>query len=186
MPSEEDNATVVHTPSSLHAPYNEKQNSSSLNEKRQKAKGNDEELEEDLALRSDEHVDDARQETAPSPRRRYAGEGTEESPYVVDWDGNDPEYPYNWSRSRRWILTYQVRSPQLSERCTNEALVGYWDIVRIVWIVFLYWCIIRSKSSAPHEHPRFDSTHFSLRGWVWIGVRLLYSFFNCIMTFVVH
>jgi hypothetical protein len=40
----------------------------------------------------------------------YPGSGTPEDPYIVDWDDNDPENPYNWTKARRWFITAQVRS----------------------------------------------------------------------------
>ena len=43
------------------------------------------------------------------PAPRYQGQGTQEDPYIVDWDEDDPENPYNWSRLRRWLLTGQVK-----------------------------------------------------------------------------
>lgn len=43
------------------------------------------------------------------PRRTYAGSGTSEAPYIVDWDPDDPEDPYNWSKARKWLITSQVR-----------------------------------------------------------------------------
>lgn len=42
----------------------------------------------------------------------YPGEGTQYSPYVVDWTENDPENPYNWSRGRKWVITMQVNQTQ--------------------------------------------------------------------------
>lgn len=39
---------------------------------------------------------------------RYSGSGTAEDPYVVDWNPDDPENPYNWSKTRRWVYTFQV------------------------------------------------------------------------------
>lgn len=38
----------------------------------------------------------------------YPGDGTIENPFVVDWDRQDPENPYNWSKRSRWLLTCQV------------------------------------------------------------------------------
>lgn len=40
--------------------------------------------------------------------RTYIGSGTPEDPYVVDWDLDDPEDPYNWPNLQRWIITAQV------------------------------------------------------------------------------
>lgn len=58
--------------------------------------------------------------------RRYLGRGTHEDPYVVDWDLNDPEDPYNWASTKKWIITGQVRFPSdpphcftLSDRCLD-------------------------------------------------------------------
>lgn len=42
--------------------------------------------------------------------RPYAGMGTADDPYVVDWDLNDPEDPYNWPKPKRWAITAQVRA----------------------------------------------------------------------------
>lgn len=39
----------------------------------------------------------------------YSGEGTPEAPYIVDWEPEDPENPYNWDKaSRKWPLTFLV------------------------------------------------------------------------------
>lgn len=43
-----------------------------------------------------------------SDPRTYIGSGTPEDPYVVDWDLDDPEDPYNWPNFRRWIITAQL------------------------------------------------------------------------------
>lgn len=44
------------------------------------------------------------------------GGGTDENPYVVDWNPGDPENPFNWSRRRKWFITLQVRCHPLSLR----------------------------------------------------------------------
>ncbi|KAG8834086.1 hypothetical protein FRC20_007528, partial [Serendipita sp. 405] len=43
-----------------------------------------------------------------SSQRRYRGRGTQDDPYVVDWDDDDKEDPYNWTKTRKWLLTYQL------------------------------------------------------------------------------
>lgn len=43
-----------------------------------------------------------------SGESRYSGSGTADDPYVVDWHPDDPENPYNWSETRRWVYTFQV------------------------------------------------------------------------------
>ncbi|KJA27247.1 hypothetical protein HYPSUDRAFT_198515 [Hypholoma sublateritium FD-334 SS-4] len=40
--------------------------------------------------------------------RTYLGSGTPTDPYIVDWDLNDPEDPYNWSKTKKWIITMQL------------------------------------------------------------------------------
>ncbi|KDR73421.1 hypothetical protein GALMADRAFT_608214 [Galerina marginata CBS 339.88] len=40
--------------------------------------------------------------------RTYMGNGTAEDPYVVDWDLNDPEDPYNWTNVWKWVITAQL------------------------------------------------------------------------------
>ncbi|KAF9066857.1 MFS general substrate transporter [Rhodocollybia butyracea] len=39
---------------------------------------------------------------------RYPGSGTAEDPYIVSWDEDDPENPYNWTKTRKWIITTQL------------------------------------------------------------------------------
>lgn len=34
--------------------------------------------------------------------------GSINDPYVVKWQLNDPDDPYNWSNSQKWIITAQV------------------------------------------------------------------------------
>ncbi|TFK42877.1 major facilitator superfamily domain-containing protein [Crucibulum laeve] len=41
-------------------------------------------------------------------RQTYPGSGTAEDPYVVDWDLDDPEDPYNWPKSKKWLITAQL------------------------------------------------------------------------------
>jgi len=44
-----------------------------------------------------------------STDKPYPGSGTSKDPFVVDWTLGDPENPFNWSRTRRWFITAQVR-----------------------------------------------------------------------------
>lgn len=46
-----------------------------------------------------------------STDKPYPGSGTPKDPFVVDWALGDPENPFNWSRTRRWFITAQVRCP---------------------------------------------------------------------------
>jgi hypothetical protein len=40
--------------------------------------------------------------------RNYAGSGTSGDPFIVDWDLDDREDPYNWSKNKKWLMTMQV------------------------------------------------------------------------------
>ncbi|GBE82449.1 Uncharacterized transporter [Sparassis crispa] len=39
---------------------------------------------------------------------KYAGSGTHEDPYLVEWEAGDPENPYNWRNNRKWLITFQL------------------------------------------------------------------------------
>lgn len=43
--------------------------------------------------------------TVVNEKGQYAGSGTLEDPYVVDWAPEDPENPFNWPARRRWVIT---------------------------------------------------------------------------------
>ncbi|KAF4603947.1 hypothetical protein EYR40_001122 [Pleurotus pulmonarius] len=45
---------------------------------------------------------------SPSQPGGYTGSGTQDDPYVVDWDLGDPESPYNWTKRKKWIITMQL------------------------------------------------------------------------------
>ncbi|RDB24165.1 Efflux pump FUBT [Hypsizygus marmoreus] len=45
---------------------------------------------------------------APPVHCTYPGNGTSDSPYIVDWDLDDPENPYNWTKARKWVITSQL------------------------------------------------------------------------------
>ncbi|EJF62434.1 MFS general substrate transporter [Dichomitus squalens LYAD-421 SS1] len=38
----------------------------------------------------------------------YPGSGTREDPYRVDWDIGDADNPFNWSKTRKWMITGQL------------------------------------------------------------------------------
>ncbi|KAF9562141.1 MFS general substrate transporter [Agrocybe pediades] len=48
------------------------------------------------------------QDPEKSPPTTYLGSGTLQDPYVVDWDLDDPEDPYNWPTVQRWNITAQL------------------------------------------------------------------------------
>ncbi|PCH38373.1 MFS general substrate transporter [Wolfiporia cocos MD-104 SS10] len=60
-------------------------------------------------------------------RTRYIGSGTSEDPYVVDWDEADPENPFNWSKSRKWVLTMQLASATWVASFCSSAYSGGLD-----------------------------------------------------------
>ncbi|KAJ3849961.1 MFS general substrate transporter [Lentinula lateritia] len=47
-------------------------------------------------------------DSGSSGHARYTGSGIHEDPYIVVWDEEDPENPYNWSKTRKWIITMQL------------------------------------------------------------------------------
>ncbi|TFY83439.1 hypothetical protein EWM64_g559 [Hericium alpestre] len=49
---------------------------------------------------------------------KYQGNGTADHPYVVDWDLGDPENPYNWSSTRKWLITSQMFGRRRIFLCT--------------------------------------------------------------------
>lgn len=63
-----------------------------------------------------DHSSDTHTAKAPCPGpvgekdivHRYLGSGTLDDPYIVGWDEADSEDPYNWSTTRKWIITTQV------------------------------------------------------------------------------
>ena len=55
--------------------------------------------------------------------KKYAGRGLLEDPYVVEWDQNDPENPYNWSKRRKWVITLQVRTDTCRMRIPQRELL---------------------------------------------------------------
>ena len=62
--------------------------------------------------------------------KKYPGLGTREDPFIVDWDVDDPENPYNWSKSKKWLITLQVcqHISVTTESCLQETcLVGSGD-----------------------------------------------------------
>ncbi|QRV73197.1 major facilitator superfamily transporter [Ceratobasidium sp. AG-Ba] len=44
-------------------------------------------------------------QTVVDEKAQYAGSGTTEDPYIVDWLPEDPENPFNWSGFKRWRIT---------------------------------------------------------------------------------
>lgn len=57
--------------------------------------------------------------------RTYLGSGTPTDPYIVDWDLNDPEDPYNWSKTKKWAITMQVCSLFLSSILPSNAVLSW-------------------------------------------------------------
>ncbi|KXN87747.1 hypothetical protein AN958_08223 [Leucoagaricus sp. SymC.cos] len=69
--------------------------------------------------------DNKRPESSPADRpRTYPGNGTPEDPFIVDWDLDDPENPYNWSTARRWLITAQLASTTFTVSFSSSAYSG--------------------------------------------------------------
>lgn len=79
------------------------------------------------APNTDEEAGHVRRDPAPSescPEKRYAGGGTHEDPYVVDWDLGDPENPFNWSKDRKWAITFQLAMATFSVSFCSSCYSG--------------------------------------------------------------
>ncbi|CAA7267626.1 unnamed protein product [Cyclocybe aegerita] len=61
---------------------------------------------------------------SPIPPRNYMGSGTAEDPYVVDWDLNDPEDPYNWPSVQRWFITAQLALSTFTVSFSSSSYTG--------------------------------------------------------------
>ena len=55
---------------------------------------------------------------------KYAGSGTTEDPYVVEWIPNDPRNPMLFSTSRKWLITLSVSITTLAIAFASTAYSG--------------------------------------------------------------
>jgi hypothetical protein len=51
----------------------------------------------------------------------YDGSGTEEDPFVVEFQRDDPSNPMNWSQSRKWFITSIVTMSVFIVTMTSSA-----------------------------------------------------------------
>jgi hypothetical protein len=54
----------------------------------------------------------------------YAGSGTEEDPYVVEWIPNDPRNPMRWANWKKWCLVALVSIATLAVAFVSSAYTG--------------------------------------------------------------
>jgi hypothetical protein len=54
----------------------------------------------------------------------YEGEGTEDSPYIVEWLEQDPRNPMTWSKTRKWIIALCVANSVLVVSFCSSAFSG--------------------------------------------------------------
>lgn len=54
----------------------------------------------------------------------FEGHGTEDSPYVAGWLDSDPRNPYNWSLSRRALITCCISASSLAASLSSSAYTG--------------------------------------------------------------
>ncbi|RXW24192.1 hypothetical protein EST38_g1644 [Candolleomyces aberdarensis] len=59
-----------------------------------------------------------------SAERTYAGIGTADDPYVVDWYLDDPEDPYNWPKPKKWLITAQLALCTFTISFSSSAYTG--------------------------------------------------------------
>ncbi|KAN0066331.1 hypothetical protein ACQY0O_000425 [Thecaphora frezii] len=57
-------------------------------------------------------------------RHQYAGSGTEEDPYLVEWLPNDPENPLTFASLYKWLITVQVAIATLCVSLSSSAYSG--------------------------------------------------------------
>lgn len=60
----------------------------------------------------------------------YAGSGTKDDPYMVEWLPKDHENPQTWSSAYKWALTMQVAIATLSVSLASSAYSGAVDSLR--------------------------------------------------------
>lgn len=54
----------------------------------------------------------------------YPGSGTEEDPYIVSYIPDDVGNPYNWTKSRRWAISWIVATEMLASAFASSAFSG--------------------------------------------------------------
>lgn len=54
----------------------------------------------------------------------YDGQGTEEDPYVVEFQKDDPHNPMNWSQFRKWLITTIVTLSVFAVTLTSSVYAG--------------------------------------------------------------
>lgn len=62
--------------------------------------------------------------------RKYAGSGTQDDPYLVEWLPNDAENPQTWSGTYKWMITAQVAIATLSVALASSAYSGAVDSIQ--------------------------------------------------------
>ncbi|KAF0315009.1 major facilitator superfamily transporter [Colletotrichum asianum] len=55
---------------------------------------------------------------------KYAGSGTEQDPYLVQWIPNDPRNPMGWSKPKKWFITMMVSLTTLAVALLSSAYTG--------------------------------------------------------------
>ncbi|KAL9714881.1 hypothetical protein Ac2012v2_001541 [Leucoagaricus gongylophorus] len=60
----------------------------------------------------------------PPTDKPYPGSGTPEDPFIVGWVPDDPENPYNWSKTRRWFITAQLAMSTFTVSFSSSAYTG--------------------------------------------------------------
>ena len=60
---------------------------------------------------------------------RYEGEGTKQSPFVVNWPDLDPRNPYNWSITKKALITCCISASSLAASLSSSAYTGSTDQV---------------------------------------------------------
>ena len=69
----------------------------------------------------------------------HTGNGTEESPYIVSWDPDDPDDPYNWSRTYKWFITVQLALGTMCVTFASSSYTGSLAQTKVRWRMISPW-----------------------------------------------
>lgn len=61
----------------------------------------------------------------------YTGDGTEKSPYIVSWNPGDPDDPYNWPRTYKWLITVQLAVGTMIVTFASSSYTGSLDQTKV-------------------------------------------------------
>jgi multidrug resistance protein len=63
-------------------------------------------------------------------QQKYKGDGSEESPLIIDWLDYDPENPKKWSSLYKWFISLIISSATIGVTFVSSAYVGSFNEIR--------------------------------------------------------